>query len=130
MDDDERIIFARTEIVERVRDEFLPRAAFALNENRGSRRGDLPHDFEDVLHLRRFTDDVFHAHFAAWGHAAYSFWPTTLQSLLNHQLDMCEVNGFGDDIIRAKLDGFCARLESAIRRHQDADGRARQIHSA
>src|SRR5258706_607148 len=51
----------RAVLVDGPRDELLPGAALAGDEDRGGRRAHLPQDLEQPLHLRRAAEDALEA---------------------------------------------------------------------
>jgi len=58
---DQRLFRARAELMNRLRHQFLARAAFARQQHRRARGRDLPDNFKNLLHRGRFANDVFQA---------------------------------------------------------------------
>ena len=58
---DQRLFRARAELVNRLRHQFLARAAFARQQHRRARGRDLPDNFKNLPHHGRFAHHVFQA---------------------------------------------------------------------
>ena len=58
---DHRLPRARAELMNRFGDQFLARAALALQQHRGGRRRHLFDHIKYLAHRRRFADDIFHS---------------------------------------------------------------------
>ncbi len=56
--DDQREEFSRTQVVDCARNQLFSRSTFAANHYRRIRRRNGAHHIQDLLHFRRFADDL------------------------------------------------------------------------
>ena len=127
---DERLLGARTQLVQRLRDEFLARAAFAQNQNRRPRRRHLLHDIENFFHHRRFADDVSQAEFGIellTQRNVFHFERLLFQRAGDAHFQFINLQtAFRNVVIRAVFHRVHREFFGTVSGHQDADRRLRQ----
>ncbi len=128
MDGDERGVLAWAEGVERLRDQFLAGAAFALDQDRGAARRDLPDAVVDLDHGRRVADEIFQSELLVELLAQLPVLGLDLARMeRTHEdrLQLLEVERLGDVIVRAALHRLHGDLLGAVGGHENRHGRTR-----
>ena len=116
------------EVVQRVGDEFLARAALALDEHGRARRGDLADRVEHVLHRRRRADEGVQALAGAAFDLLAQFGVLALdhaaaQGAAHEDFQPVEVQRLGDEIVRPALHRGDGGVHRAVGGHHDAHRR-------
>ena len=122
VDRDKRAVRPRAERMESPRKQLLARAALAFEEHGGVRcRGPMERD-RDLFQLRVLADDLGRAtarrellleENVLGRHALLR------ERTLHHQQQMVGIDGLGEKVERAFLDGFDGVLNRAVRGHHD-----------
>src|SRR5690606_10478825 len=114
---DERLVLARTVVVDGARDEFLAGARLPLDQHAGAGGGNLPRHLEDALHGRRTADDVVEA--VALVDLAAQVLVLALEFALledtaDQHAEFLEVHRLHEVVERAELHGLDGRLHRAV----------------
>ena len=121
VDRDERKRGARTELVDRLRHQFLARARLAADEDRCAGRRRLLDHVVDLPHLGAVADHrperaVFPQLTPQRLHLAKRFQP--LDNLVEQDLQALNVDRLGQVVVRAFLHRFDGRLDRTLRRQE------------
>jgi hypothetical protein len=115
--------------VQRLGDQFLARAAFALDEDGGAGGRDLPHAVVDLDHGGRVADELFQAEFLVELLAQLHVFRLHLaraQRAGQHHLELLEVERLRHVIVGAALHRLDRDLLRAVGGHEDAERRVGQ----
>ena len=114
-------------VVDRPGDQLFPGARLAGDQHRRRRAGDALHDAEDLLHLRALADDVGESVALLEGAAEVEVLVLELlplDGLADDDLELVDVERFGDVVVRAGLERLDGRLRRRMcRDHDDGDRR-------
>ena len=134
MDGDHRLLGARAEVVNRLGDEFLARAAFAQHKHTRACGGDLLDDFKNFLHHRRLADDIFDAELRVnlrTQLAIFRFQFVGAQGACDAHLQFVNLHPpLGNVIIRALPHRVHGHFLAAVSGHQNANRRLAQRFGA
>ena len=120
----ERAGSARRKVVEGPRDELLARAARAFHEDRGARRGDLADLVEKPLHRGRRAHHAAEAVLVVETLAqlrVFGFEIARAQGPLQHEVELVEVDGLGEEVAGAGLHGLDGGFHRAVGGEEDAN---------
>ena len=114
----------RGQLVDRVGDEFLARAARAFHEDRRLRRRNLADRVEQRLHRRRGAHDALHA--VALVEAApevpvFALEVPRLEGLREHHVELVEVDRLREEVLRAELHRLDRGFDRAVGGEHDAE---------
>ena len=112
------------EVVERVRDEVLAGAVGSLEEDGRGGGGGAAHHLEDALHRGGGADHVVEAVLFVELVAEVcdlAFERAGLEGLLHAAVELVEVDGLHEEVLRAVLRGGDGLLDGAERGEEDAD---------
>ena len=124
VDRDERAVRARGKVVDGLRDELLARAAGALDQDRGLRRGGLADHVEEPLHRGGAADDVLQAVARVEPLVQLAVLALQIpgaQGAGEHEVELVEVHGLREEVLRAELHRLHRRLHRPVGGEQDAD---------
>ena len=119
--------------MDRVRGQFLARAAFAFDQDIGRRGRHLFDRVENFAQGGRFAPDVFQAVALIdllAQRAIFLLQFAALQRARDQHFHLVEIERFRDKIIGAALHRLDRGIDRSVGRHHDADGRMRHFEGA
>ena len=106
------------------RDQFLTRAGFALDQDRGVQSRDRLNQLEDLLHRTAAADDIVESvlflQLAPQVLVLKTQLPLT-QSFTDPQRELDQLERFGQVVVGALLDGLDGRLDGCVAGNHQAD---------
>ncbi len=127
VDLDKRPVLPAAVLVEGVGDQLFSRAAFTGNQHRGVRRRHQGYGVEEPLHGRAFAHDIckVEAGFDTFAEeVVLLFQLPEAHGFFHQDLEFVDVEGFGQVIEGAGLEGVHGRVHRRVGRHDD-DGDVR-----
>jgi hypothetical protein len=122
VDRNERIVRPAAAVMDRPRDELLPRAALAADENRAVGIGHLVHEAEHPLDLLALADDLLEIVpllELLLEKYVLVFHPVHVEGVPDDHLDLVVFRALDEIVERAAVEGVDGGLRRSVRRHDD-----------